>query len=165
MLNQSLKLLRRAITISRTRRHAIAKGYRSGLEEKVSQQIADAGISVEYETDKVKYTWPERQATYTPDFKLPSKDGGFFFVETKGIWDVQERQKWHLVTQQHPDIDFRLVFSNQNARLYKNSPTTYAAYCEKHGFTYANKVIPDEWLREGDNTNEKPIPNNPESSD
>jgi len=41
------------------------------------------------------------------------------------------------------------VFSNQNAKLYKNSPTTYASYCEKHGFTYANKVIPQEWLEEG----------------
>ena len=156
--------LRRAITISSTRRRAIAKGYRSGLEEKVSQQIADAGLKVDYETDKVKYIWPERQATYTPDFKLPSKDGGFFFVETKGLWTVEDRQKWHLVTMQHPDTDFRLVFSNQNARLYKGSPTTYAAYCEKHGFKYANKTIPEEWLTEGVVTDEKPVPDNSKPS-
>ena len=42
---------------------------------------------------------------------------------------------------------FPPVFSNMNARLYKNSPTTYAAYCDKHGFTYANKTIPEEWLK------------------
>ncbi len=146
----------RAVTISR-RRHAIAKGYRSGLEEQTSRQIEQAGLPVLYETDKIKYTWPERQATYTPDWKLPSKDGGFFFVETKGIWTVEDRQKWHLVTQQHPDVDFRLVFSNQNARLYKGSPTTYAAYCDKHGFKYANKTIPQEWLEEGGNQNAKPV--------
>ena len=140
-------------TISKARRHAIAKGYRSGLEEKVSRQIEDAGLPVQYETEKVSYTWPERQSTYTPDFKLPAKNGGFFYVETKGIWTVEERQKWHLVHEQHPDIDFRLVFSNQNARLYKGSPTTYAAYCDKHGFTYANKVIPQEWLDEGKESN------------
>ena len=151
-------------TISSTRRRAIAKGYRSGLEEKVSRQIADAGLTVDYETDKVKYIWPEREATYTPDFKLPSKDGGFFFVETKGLWTVEDRQKWHLVTMQHPDTDFRLVFSNQNARLYKGSPTTYAAYCEKHGFKYANKTIPEEWLTEGDD-DAKSVPENPQSHD
>lgn len=137
-----------AATISRTRRRAIAKGYRSGLEEQAAEQIAQAGLKVEYETDKVTYTWPERQSTYHPDFKLPSKDGGFFYCETKGIWAVEDRQKWHLLHEQHPDIDFRLVFSNQNAKLYKGSPTTYAAYCDKHGFTYANKTIPEEWLTE-----------------
>ena len=160
----TMNQLRRAITISSTRRRAIAKGYRSGLEEKVSRQIADAGLTVDYETDKVKYIWPEREATYTPDFKLPSKDGGFFFVETKGLWTVEDRQKWHLVTMQHPDVDFRLVFSNQNARLYKGSPTTYAAYCEKHGFKYANKTIPEEWLREGDD-DAKSVPEDTQSPD
>jgi len=142
-----------AVTISKARRHAIAKGYRSGLEEKVSRQIVDAGLPLMYETDKVTYLWPERTATYTPDFRLLNADGQIMYIETKGIWSVSERQKWHLVTEQHPDIDFRLVFSNQNARLYKGSPTTYAAYCDKHGFTYANKVIPQEWLDEGKESN------------
>jgi hypothetical protein len=41
-----------------------------------------------------------------------------------------------------------MVFSNQNAKLYKGSPTTYAAYCEKHGIRYANKWIPEDWLEE-----------------
>lgn len=145
--------IKREITISKARQHAIAKGYRSGLEEKVSRQIEDAGLPVEYETEKVSYTWPERQSTYTPDFKLPAKNGGFFYVETKGIWTVEDRQKWHLLHEQHPSISFRLVFSNQNARLYKGSPTSYADYCEKHGFTYANKVIPQEWLEEGKDSN------------
>ena len=140
-------------TISRKRFNAIARGYRSGLEDKAAQQIAAAGLPVMYECEKVKYQWPSRLSTYCPDFRLP-KPGGFFYVETKGIWSVQDRQKWHLLHEQHPDTDFRLVFSNSAARLYKSSPTTYAAYCEKHGFTYANKVIPDEWLLEaqqGDN--------------
>ena len=140
-------LLKEAITISR-RRHAVARGFRSGLEDTISQQIAEAGLKVLYETDKVQYLWPERNSKYTPDFKLPAKDGGFFYLETKGLWPVEERQKWHLLHEQHPEIDFRLLFSNANAKLYKGSPTTYAAYCEKHGFQYANKTIPQEWLNE-----------------
>jgi len=133
-----------SLKISKT---AFRLGYRSGLEKRVGDQIIEAGIKLSYETDKISYTVPARQAKYTPDFKLP-KPGGFFFVETKGIWAVQDRQKHVLIRQQLPELDIRFVFSNQNARLYKGSPTTYAAYCARHGFRYANKVIPDDWLEE-----------------
>jgi len=144
------------LTISKRRRHAIANGYRSGLEETLSRQIADAGLPVRYETQKIEYVWPERTSKYTPDFKLP-KLGGFFFVETKGRWAVDDRQKHLLIKEQHPDIDIRFVFSNQNAPLYKGSPNRYCDWCDKHGFRYANKTIPIEWLAEGANDNE-PIP-------
>jgi hypothetical protein len=53
-----------------------------------------------------------------------------------------------LKEQYGEELDVRFVFSNQNARLYKRSPTTLAAYCEKHGFQYAHKVIPQSWLQE-----------------
>jgi hypothetical protein len=145
-----------SLTISKRRRHAIANGYRSGLEETVSRQIADAGLPVVYEPkdDKVSYTWPERQSTYLPDFKLPKQGGLHFFVETKGRWTVDDRQKHLLIKEQHPDIDIRFVFSNQNAPLYKGSPNRYCDWCDKHGFQYAHKTIPPEWLQEGANDNE-----------
>ena len=127
-------------------------GYRSGLEEAISKQISDAGLKVEYETEKVYYTIPQRSTHYTPDFKLPKK-GGFFYIETKGIWTVQDRAKHLLIQKQHPDLDIRFVFSNQNAKLYKGSPTSYALYCEKHNFRYANKVIPEAWLTEAKESN------------
>ena len=130
-----------------TRQRAIKNGYRSGLEDKTATCIAKSGCIVLFETDKIDYVVPARDAKYTPDFKLPKK-GGFFYVETKGIWTVQDRQKHLLIKEQHPDIDIRFVFSNQNAKLYKGSPTTYAAYCKKHGFQYAHKEIPQEWLEE-----------------
>lgn len=127
-------------------------GFRSGLEDRVSQQITKAGLKLLYETDKVNYVVPARDAKYTPDFKLPKK-GGFFYVETKGIWTVQDRAKHLLIQKQHPDLDIRFVFSNQNAKLYKGSPTSYASYCEKHNFRYANKVIPEAWLTEAKESN------------
>lgn len=151
-------------TISR-RRHAIAKGYRSGLEEKLSRQIEEAGLPVSYEQDKIEYIWPERTAKYTPDFKLPGKDGTTFFIESKGIWTVEDRSKHLLIQAQHPEIDIRFVFSNQNARLYKGSPTTYAAWCEKHGFQYAHKTIPEDWLKEGENDNADPVSSGSQPSD
>lgn len=127
----------------------IKHGYRSGLEAKVADQITQAGLPVLFETDKVSYIVPQRSAKYTPDFKLPKKDGGFIYIETKGIWTVQDRTQKHLlIKDQWPDLDIRFVFSNQKAKLYKGSPTTYAAYCEKHGWKYAHRWIPDDWLAE-----------------
>tara|TARA_B100000780_G_scaffold277260_1_gene247541 strand:- start:1489 stop:1626 length:138 start_codon:yes stop_codon:yes gene_type:complete len=32
--------------------------------------------------------------------------------------------------------------------LYKGSKTTYADYATKHGFAWAHKHIPDEWVEE-----------------
>ena len=138
-------------TISRRPQYrGIIHGYRSGLEDKVAGQIKNAGLEVKYETDKITYIWPERPSTYTPDFVLPTKNGGIFYVETKGRWTVDDRQKHLLIKEQHPELDIRFVFSNQNAKLYKGSPTTYAQWCEKHEFLFANKTIPQEWLQEGD---------------
>ena len=131
---------------SSRQRVGIKHGYRSGLEAKVADQINQAGLPVLFETDKVSYVVPQRSAKYTPDFKLPKKDGGFIYIETKGIWTVQDRQKHILIKEQSPSLDIRFVFSNQRAKLYKGSPTTYAAYCEKHGWQYAHRWIPDHWL-------------------
>jgi len=148
MKNQYRKKQQQTASNSRSNQHGIKNGYRSGLEDKIAKQIQDAGIELQYETDKVNYLVPERSAKYTPDFKLP-KQGGFFYVETKGIWNVADRQKHLLIKKQHPDIDIRFVFSNCRSKLYKGSKTTYAAYCEKHNFVYAHKTIPEEWLHEG----------------
>ena len=139
-------------TISRrTRRRAIINGYRSGLEDKLSEQISDAGLDVNYETDKITYTVPERQSTYTPDFRINTSNGEFY-IEGKGRWTVDDRHKHLLIREQHPNLDIRFVFSNANAKLYKGSPTTYAQWCDKFGFRYANKTIPPEWLKEGKQT-------------
>ena len=144
---------RRIATISRYT-HGLIHGYRSGLEDKLSKQISEAGLEVEYETDKLAYMWPERKSTYKPDFKLPKANNEYFYIEGKGRFTVSDRQKHLLIREQLPDVDIRFVFSNAQAKLYKGSKTTYAQWCEKHGFAYSDKVIPIEWLKEGDNQNE-----------
>jgi len=106
---------------------------------------------VNYETDKITYTVPERQSTYTPDFRINTSNGEFY-IEGKGRWTVDDRHKHLLIREQHPNLDIRFVFSNANAKLYKGSPTTYAQWCDKFGFRYANKTIPPEWLQEGKQT-------------
>ena len=101
---------------SRARRRAIIHGYRSGLEDKLSEQISDAGLDVNYETDKIAYTVPERQSQYTPDFRINTPDG-HFYIEGKGRFTVDDRAKHLLIREQHPDTSIRFVFSNANAKL------------------------------------------------
>ena len=51
------------------------------------------------------------------------------------------------IKKQHPELDIRFVFSNSRNKIEKRSKTTYGMWAEKHGFMYADKRIPDEWLK------------------
>ena len=122
----------------------LKEGYRSGLEEVVADQLKAAGIAVEYESHKIRYVKPSRNATYTPDFMLPNG----IIIETKGRFVTQDRQKHLLIKEQHPELDIRFVFSNSRTKISKQSKTTYGMWCEKNGFRYADKLIPHYWLKE-----------------
>ena len=119
-------------------------GFKSGLEDSVSQQIESKGIKVEYETEKVSYIIPASSHNYNPDFKLPNG----IRVETKGRFVLADRKKHILVKEQNPQLDIRFVFTNSKNKINKKSKTTYADWCDKNGFKYADKVIPDEWFTE-----------------
>ena len=119
-------------------------GFKSGLEDLVSQQIESKGIKVEYETEEVKYIIPASPHTYHPDFKLPNG----IRVETKGRFVLADRKKHLLVKEQNPTLDIRFVFTNSKNKINKKSKTTYAMWCEKNGFKYADKFIPEEWFLE-----------------
>lgn len=123
------------------------EGYRSGLEELVSESLKAQGVAFNYEGFPIYYIKPERPSRYTPDFPLPNG----IVVETKGRFVTADRQKHLLVQKQHPDIDIRFVFSRSKTRISKTSKTTYAMWCEKHGFKYADRNIPASWLAEPTN--------------
>jgi hypothetical protein len=102
------------------------------------------GVPFDFELFYIKYVVPAREAKYTPDFVL--KNG--IIVETKGIWEVEDRKKHLLIREQYPDIDIRLVFSSSKSKIYKGSPTSYGDFCTKHGIMFADKLIPLAWLKE-----------------
>lgn len=116
-------------------------GFRSGLEAKVAEDLKTRGVRFTFEEDKIPYTV---EHTYTPDFKLPNG----IYIETKGYFAPADRSKHLSVKKQYPDLDIRFVFQNPNTRLSSRSKTTYAQWCEKHGFLYAKGSIPEEWVRE-----------------
>lgn len=127
---------------------AIKHGFRSGLEDKVNDMLKENGKSFSYESEKISYIQPETKHNYTPDFVLNKIVGGKMYVETKGRWVKTDRLKFDLIFEQYPGIDIRFVFQNPNAKLYKGSKTTYAQYCDKKGWRWAKKEIPEEWLKE-----------------
>jgi hypothetical protein len=126
-----------------TRQRAIKAGYRSGLEETISTQLKVLKVPVKYETEKIKYEVNEVR-TYTPDFILPNG----IIIESKGRFVAADRKKHLLVKKQHKELDIRFVFSNSRAKISKGSKTTYADWCIKNGFLYADKLIPIEWIKE-----------------
>jgi hypothetical protein len=131
--------------VRRARATPQAMGFRSGLEEKVAKQLESLGVSVDYESYKIRYIVPESSHVYTPDFKLPNG----IIIETKGRFLNDDRKKHLLLKAQKPEYDIRFVFSNSLAKLNKGSKTTYADWCNKNGFLFADKLIPEEWIKEG----------------
>lgn len=130
-----------ATTKSKIRQQAIKNGYRSGLEDVISEDLKKRGVDFGYETVKIKWQLIESK-TYTPDFILPNG----IIIESKGRFVLDDRKKHLKVREQNPDLDIRFVFSNSRNKIRKGSKTTYAMWCEKNNFLYADKRIPDEWL-------------------
>lgn len=124
------------------RPRATSKSWRSGLEAQVGQNLTSRGVGFVFEGRKVKYTPPSKEHTYTPDFELENG----VIIETKGYFTSEDRKKMRWVKEQHPELDIRMLFGNSRNRINKGSPTTYAMWCEKNGYLYADKVVPQEWI-------------------
>jgi len=121
-------------------------GFRSKLEAGVNQQLVDSGIKFSYEgkLNKIKYVKPVTHHTYMSDFLLENG----IIIEAKGFFDVSDRKKHLYIKEQYPEFDIRFLFMNSNSKIRKRSPTSYAKWCDKHGFRWADKVIPEAWLKE-----------------
>lgn len=133
-------------------------GYRSGLEDNIQKQLDKLEVSYEYEPawGKIKYEVPAVIRTYTPDFYITTASGKVIVVESKGLWDIEDRKKHLLIKQQFPDLDIRFVFSNAKKKISKRSTTTYKDICEGRGrgkfkgitWKFSEKEVPKEWLDE-----------------
>ena len=114
--------------------------FKSGLERKAWDMMPKGTT---YESDKIKYIV---EHTYNPDFTLPSGA----FIETKGRFLSADRAKHLHIKEQHPHVTIHFLFGNSQNTLTKSSKTTYAEWCDKHGFQWADFYrdgIPQEWLK------------------
>lgn len=136
------------------RQVALKYGFRSGLEKDIAEDLTSHGVEFTYEEEKIEYEKPARVSKYTPDYIIQTRPGGTprtkpLIIEAKGRFLTEDRQKHLLIKRQHPLLDIRFLFNNPNSRISKKSKTTYAKWCEKHGFLYAKgPKVPQEWLEE-----------------
>lgn len=122
---------------NRNRFRGIKEGYRSGLEEALGAFFKSLGLNVEYEPKdgKINYIQPETSRKYTPDFILPNG----IVIESKGLFNSDDRKKHLLIKEQYPNLDLRFIFSGDPHKKYltKAKASSYADWCNKHGFKYA----------------------------
>lgn len=118
------------------------KRTRSTFEEKIKGDLTERGVAFQYEPLTIRYTPKPR--TYKPDFVLPNG----IIIETKGWFTSADRTKHLLIKEQRPDLDIRFVFQRAANLINPKSKTTYAMWCEQHGFKWAWGRIPEEWTKE-----------------
>ena len=125
------------------RREAIKHGYRSGLEHKLSIYLDE--LKYKYLYEKVKIEWEDLSyRTYTPDFILNNG----IIIETKGRFLAIDRRKHLAIKEQHPDLDIRFIFTNSRNKLRKGAKSSYGQWCDKYGFRFYDRIIPEDWLKE-----------------
>ena len=107
---------------------------RSKLELKFEEILKENKAEYEYEVTVIPYKVPESNHKYTVDWTLPKG----ILLETKGyLSDYQERHKYVLLKEQHPDLDLRFVFDNPN-KLCGGTKTTHGAWATKYKFPYCS---------------------------
>jgi|TARA_R100000278_G_C5463888_1_gene161930 hypothetical protein len=117
--------------------------YRSKFEVRVAADLGKRKIDFQYE--KVSFDYVPKIRNYTPDFYLPESK---IYIETKGRLTTNDRVKHLLIKEQYPDLDIRFVFVNANNKISRTSKTTYANWCDRHKFLWAESLVPMEWLNE-----------------
>ena len=111
--------------------------FRSKFEKNIALSLKREGVDFEYETLKINY---KKFSVYTPDFIFPNG----VIIEAKGFFKPSDRTK-HILVRDQTSYDIRFLFQNAYNRLTKNSNTTYADWCDRHGFMWCHKRIPTEW--------------------
>lgn len=118
--------------------------FRSSFERMIWENAVAQGWSMEYEpSDGILYYNQPRQ--YLPDFVLPNG----IRVEAKGYFRPADRTKLLRVRADNPGVDIRLVFQRPYNKLTRSpNSMTYAQWCDRHGFEWAEGTIPEDWFRE-----------------
>lgn len=125
--------------------------YRNKFEEKIGESLTNLGVNFGYETERLRYTI---EAQYVPDFILLTKGGRKIYVETKGngrSFDGPSRRKLIAVKREHPELDIRIVFYSDGKCGPKRKDGTFmrqSDWAAKHGFQYAIREIPGDWIAE-----------------
>ena len=112
-----------------------SKGFRNQFEERLGSFLDDRRIAYEYETLILGYTL---EGKYKPDFILPNG----IIIEAKGFFRTHAQRALKAVKKEHPKLDIRLVFYNQNQKVQGSNLKCYE-WAVKYKFKFANGSIPE----------------------
>lgn len=115
---------------------------RSKFELIMVNNLKKNKVSFVYEGITLPYQ--SKPQKYTPDIVLSNG----IIIELKGYFRAEDRNMHKLIREQHPELDIRFVFMSSKNKIHKNSTTTYGSWCDKYEFKYADKEIPESWLKE-----------------
>lgn len=122
------------------------KKFKGSFEPRVYEDLrsrmGQKKYKIEYETEKLDYIIEKE---YTPDFIISFLYGRKMYIEAKGYFRQEDRDKLMAVKRNHPDLDIRIVFEKDN-KINARSRMRYSDWCNKHGFLFAVGKIPEEWL-------------------
>ena len=116
-----------------------SKGFRNQFEEKLASFLEEKRVAFEYETLILSYTL---EGKYKPDFILPNG----IIIEAKGFFRTHAQRALRAVKKAHPELDIRLVFFNQNQKVQGSKLKCYE-WAVKHKFKFADKTIPESWIK------------------
>tara|TARA_B100001123_G_C15290418_1_gene1017259 strand:+ start:1820 stop:2176 length:357 start_codon:yes stop_codon:yes gene_type:complete len=117
----------------------MASRFRSKFEKRIAHALESAGAAFEYESIKIPFV---KNHHYTPDFVLSNG----VILEAKGRFIASDRTKHLLIREQNPEFDIRFVFQRAKNRINPRSKTTYAGWCDRHGFLWCEGKLPKQWL-------------------
>lgn len=112
--------------------------YRSKFESQIALGLLEQGIDPHYEERRISYHIPK---VYLLDFEPCGVP-----VEAKGWFTSADRTKVAALVE--GGLDLHMLFQNPQAKIRKGSKTTYAAWCDARGITWAGGThVPEEWLK------------------
>ncbi|MBY5371811.1 endodeoxyribonuclease [Rhizobium leguminosarum] len=101
--------------------------YRNRFEAKIAKTVPP---TFAYESTRLPYTL---ECQYLPDWiDIHNKE----IIEAKGLFDASDRRKMKAVREQYADWTITIVFQNPDAKITKQSLTSYAEWCEKNGIQW-----------------------------
>ena len=123
------------------------KEYRSNFEVDTVKQLhkhrsSGTPFTIHYEVDKLSYV---KTGIYLPDFKIIKPDGTYLYIEVKGVLDVDTQVKMRAVKECNPDVTIAFLFQRDNL-IRKGGKMRYSGWCDKYGFDWAIKEVPERWL-------------------
>jgi hypothetical protein len=114
----------------------------------IAAQLTAANVKFSFEPHSYEVNIKSK---YTPDFEILTKTGKKICLEIKGHHKgiASWFSKMTHFIQQHPEVDYRIIFLDANKKVNKSYKSNLGELCTKKGIKWAGEgVIPRAWLDE-----------------